>query len=212
MRGHRQVEPNNTPHIGVALYSRDTVDNVEVSQDTLDVVDEAVAVFNRNRPSRDIFNVHADNHRHDAALQIELPCDVDPHGPVSQLARAATERYGFAMVASVDTTVSLASNPTTDLAIDRLRDLNKSGMLGFVFIVERAEDRGNESRMTRLGRLQEGIGQLSLPHLTVVTRESAGAVTDLAEVTPPDAPYTSESQELHSDPRRDPGPGMDILG
>jgi hypothetical protein len=147
-------------------------------------------------------------------MELELPCDVDPHGPISQLARAATERYGFAMVASVDTSVSLASNPTTDLAIERLQALNKSGLLGFIFIVERAEDRDNESRMDRLARLQEGISKISLPHLTLVTRESGEPIPDLAEVTPPSAtnPSVSEAQEMRGNPKTDAGPGMDTLG
>ncbi len=213
MSGRREpVEPRATHHIGVAVYSRDTVDNVAVSEDTYRLIDDAIALYNTSFPMRkrrDDFNFYEGTAPTDPApnakraMELELPYDVDPHGPISQLARAATERYGFAMVASVDTSVSVASNQVTDLAIERLQQLNKSGLLGFIFVVEKAEDRDNESRVGRLERLQAGVGQLSLPHLTLVTRESTGTLPDLADVV---AEAAGTQDFGHSDPPAEPGP------
>jgi hypothetical protein len=178
---HRYSSPDTrVEEIGVSRYTENDAEIIDASQseDAMAVVASAINSHHRRIRRRSIAtNYHtANDYPKERPPRLVLPRQMDPHRPAIQLARAGIRDFGVASVVSMDTTVPLTSNRGVERAEEWIGDINKwvsavnrSGAQnadpGLVILVERSEDENNP----RLQELQGAIGNLAIPHLTLVT-------------------------------------------
>jgi hypothetical protein len=151
---------------GVKVYQAEALDGIEYNETTDAIINSAIDAYNVNhRPIRDFFGPREVIRPKVELPELMLPEGVDPHGPVLQLAKSAVVNYGGEFFASVDTSKSKVSNRAADTAVERLEDLARARSFGFVFLVQRYEDRHNP----RIERMRGEISRLAVPSMSVIT-------------------------------------------
>lgn len=164
MRSSNHSQPKRVIESGVTVYGSGNLSEVTSSKADEVIIEDTVAAYNAlhkrrpfgPRPEPDATHLH----------ELALARGVHPHDPVTRLAKAALP-YSEGFLASVDTTKSMISWQATEKAAMELERLTGRNTFGFIFIVERQEDQGNE----RILQLREGVSKLAVPTLVILTSE-----------------------------------------
>ena len=194
----------NPYEMGVREYNREDMsrEDFDCDDSIMHTLQEALDVHSSNTRPIDDFNQRVDDRQLLDDPVLPLPEGAHPHDPLTQLARAGTQGFGFESVLSIDSSKMISEWEVANHMADWIKGVGSrhNPDTGMVFFVHRTEDH----LRPRLQPLRQALGELTIPRLIVTTTaapQGAGPFEESVVLNP----AMVRTNGINSDP------GMELL-
>ena len=151
MKKSRPHSLQKTVDLGISLYGRQQVEDIEYSLEAAGFVSSSINEFN-SRHERSVR----------APVELMLAEEIKPVDAAMWMGKTISKDYGSDF-AVFEVFKASASNRATDLAPEALASYIRKGRFGFLFVVQQGDL--TELQRKRADRLSEEVGRLAVPSL-----------------------------------------------